>query len=98
MVIVHGAPTLHVADHVEVEHKLKPGRVNVLHHQIWGQIAMVLIQNGGIVTNSHVPQVSSFFGKLQGWVTESGVICPFLYTTSRLKRVNNAKLWSLHGI
>ena len=32
----------------------------------------------------------------QGWVTESGVICPFLYATSRPKRVNNAKLWVLY--
>ncbi len=28
----------------------------------------------------------------QGWVTELGVICPFLYTTFRLKRVNNEKI------
>ena len=71
VVFVHGPPTLHVAGPVEVEHKLKPGHVNVLHHQIWGQIAMVLIRNGGIATNRHVLRVSSFFGKLQFKVLSS---------------------------
>ena len=35
----------------------------------------------------------------QGRVMVSGVICPFLYATFRLKRVNNEKIWLLftHG-
>ncbi len=28
----------------------------------------------------------------QGWVTVLGVICPFLYTTFRLKRVNDGSM------
>ncbi len=31
--------------------------------------------------------------KLQGCVTVLGVICPFLYETFRLKRVNSEKIW-----
>ena len=33
----------------------------------------------------------------QGWVTVLGVICPFLYKTFRLKRVNNEKIWAHPG-
>ncbi len=29
----------------------------------------------------------------QGWVRESGVICPFLYITFKLKTVKNEKIW-----
>ncbi len=39
--------------------------------------------------------------KLQGWVTESGVICPFFYIIFRLKRVNKPRLkgsGSLHFV
>ena len=33
--------------------------------------------------------------ELEGRVTVLGVICPFLYATFRLKRVNNEKIWAL---
>ena len=34
---------------------------------------------------------------LQGRVMVSGVICPFLYATFRVNRVNNEKIWLLMG-
>ncbi len=34
----------------------------------------------------------------QGWVSVSGVICPFLYAAFRVKRVNNEKIWLLPRI